>query len=99
MTATPSELYNEFLRIADSGDETAAREFLSKRLADFPQETQDEIVFAFMEEAILKRAEAIADNAALQKEGIDSIDQLEKAKKDLENDARIDELKGSLDAK
>ena len=96
MSVTPIELYNEFLRISESGDEGAARAFLTERLAEFPEETRDEIVLAFFEEALLKNADAIQAKAAIQQEGMDALLEIQKAKREFESNARIDELKGTL---
>ena len=99
MSTTPIDLYNEFLRISATGDEAAARAFLSEHIAEFPEETRNEILFAFVEEGLLKTAEAVRENATLQEQGVGTVTKLQGAKKELENDARIDELKTSLDAK
>jgi len=96
--STPIELYDEFLRISDTGDEAAARGFLSEHLAEFPEETRDAILFASFEEALLKHAEAIRGNAALQQEGLDAFSGLQHTKNEIERKARIDELKGNLGA-
>ncbi len=91
-----NKLYEEFLRIAESGDEDAAKKFLADHVNEFPEKTRDEILFAFFEEALLKKADAITGRATMQQQGMDAIALLQKAKKDLENDARIDELQSSL---
>ncbi len=91
-----NKLYEEFLRIAESGDEDAAKKFFADHVNEFPEETREEILFAFMEEALLKKADSITGSATVKQGGVETIEALIKAKKDLENDARIDELQNSL---
>ncbi len=97
--ATPTELYDQFLQIARAGDEEAAKKFLADHLNEFPEETRNEILFAFYEQAVLKQADEVATDVAMKQEGLEALTVLEKAQKDIDNEIRIEELKEGLGAK
>ncbi|MDE2018851.1 MAG: hypothetical protein KGJ13_00720 [Patescibacteria group bacterium] len=90
------DLYKDFMAIVDRGDEKAAREFLVSHLKEFPQETQDAIIMAFVEEALGKSAEETKLIADFQKQGLAAIDELEKSKQELEDKKKMLELKESM---
>jgi hypothetical protein len=92
----PENLRKEFLAIVDRGDERAAREFLVTHLKEFPRDTQDAIIMAFVEEALGKGAEEAKLIADFQKQGLEAIDDLEKSKRELEDKKKMLELKESV---
>lgn len=96
MNDTFSDLYNEFLVYADKNDEQGARSFLIDNLQKFPEEVQDKLTFAFFEEAIQDEAKGIKAIAEMQKEGMEAISQIEKAKKILMDEKKIEDLKSGL---
>ncbi len=63
---------------------------------EFPQETQDAIIMAFVEEALGKSAEETKLIADFQKQGLAAIDELEKSKQELEDKKKMLELKESM---
>jgi hypothetical protein len=96
MSDTFSDLYNEFLVYADKNDEEGARNFLIENLQKFPEEVQDKLTFAFFEDALKSEGEGIKKIAELQTQGLEAISQIEKAKKILEEEAKIEDLRSGL---
>lgn len=96
MNNTFSDLYNEFLVYVDKDDEAGARKFLIDNLQKFPEEVQDKLIFAFFEEALLDETKGMKDIAEVQKQGLDAMSQIDKAKKILEDKKKIEDLRSSL---
>jgi hypothetical protein len=96
MNDTFLDLYNEFLVYADKGDEQGARAFLIDNLQKFPEEIQDQLTFAFFEEALMDETKDIKEIAEIQKQGLDTINQIEKAKRILEDNIKIKNLRSNL---
>ncbi len=96
--ATPSELYEEFLRMMDTGDEATVRAFVIEHFNEFPEETQEELATIFIEEALEARAGGIQARAALQDDALKALAAVESEEKELADQARIEELKGQLGA-
>ncbi len=96
MNDTFSNLYNEFMVYVDKNDEAGARKFLVDNLTKFPKDIQDKLTFAFFEEALTDEAEGIENIAEMQKQGLEAMDQIEKAKKVLKDQAKIEDLKTKL---
>jgi len=96
MTDTFSDLYNEFLVYADKGDEQGARNFLIENLKKFPEEVQDKLIFAFFEEALIDETKGMKEVAEVQKQGLEAMSQIEKAKKILKDRIKIRDLRSKL---
>ncbi len=96
MNDTFSDLYNEFMAYVEKGDEQGARSFLIDNLQKFPEEIQDKLTFAFFEEALLDETKGIKDVAEIQKQGLEALSQIEKARKILEDKKKIEDLRNSL---
>ncbi len=96
MNNTFLDLYKEFLAFVDKGDEVGARKFLIDNLTKFPKDVQDKLAFAFFEEALTDEAKSIEDIAAVQKQGLEAMNQIDKAKKNIEDKAKIEALKVKL---
>jgi len=96
MDNTFSDLYNEFLTLVNKGDEQGARDFLIENLQKFPEDVQDKLTFAFFEEALIDETKGIKEIAEMQKEGIDAMSQIDKAKKVLEEKKKIEDLRSDL---
>ena len=96
MDNTFLDLYNQFMVYVDKDDEQGARNFLVDNLQKFPEDIQDKLTFAFFEEALMDETEKIKDIAEMQKQGLDAISQVDKAKKILENKIKIENLRSSL---
>jgi hypothetical protein len=92
----PRELLDQFFLLAEKGDEAAARKFLTDNLKQFPEETQDAIITAFVEEALAKQTQEQAAIAGFQKQGVETVNALEKAKEELEKKLKMAEIKESL---
>jgi hypothetical protein len=82
-------IYKDFLAVVDKGDEKAARDFLVTNINKFPEEVRDEIIFAFFEEALIKKASEEKMITEFQKQGLEEIKMLEKAKKIVEAKAKM----------
>jgi hypothetical protein len=90
------KLYEEFMKIVQSGDEVKAREFLVANLKQFPQETQDKIVMAFFQEAVSKSKEDADLISNFQKQGLQMVDEIEKSKAKLQDRAKMLEVKKKI---
>lgn len=95
MTTMPDNLFKDFMALLDRNDEAGARAFLVEHLKEFPQETQDAIIMAFVEEALGKGAEEARLIADFQKQGLEAIDALEQSKRELEDKKKMLEIKES----
>jgi hypothetical protein len=96
MNDTFLDLYNEFLGYVDRNDEQGARNFLVDNLQKFPEDIQDKLTFAFFEEALMDETKGIKDIAEMQKQGLDAMSQIDKAKKILEYKIKIEDLRANL---
>jgi len=96
MNDTFSDLYNEFSVYIDKNDEQGARKFLIDNLPKFPEEVQDKLTFAFFEEALMDKTKGIKDIAEMQKDGLEAINQIDKAKKILEEKKKIEDFRSNL---
>ena len=96
MSDTFLDLYNEFLVYVNKNDEQGARNFLIDNLQKFPEEIQNKLTFAFFEEALTDKTKDIKDIAEMQKQGMDAMSQIDKAKKIIEEKIKIEDLKSSL---
>lgn len=96
MNDTFLDLYNEFLVYVNKDDEEGARKFLIDNLQKFPEEVQDKITFAFFEEALLDKTKGMKEIAKMQKQGLEAINQIDKAKKILEDEIKIKDLRSGL---
>src|SRR3989344_7479967 len=96
MDDTFSDLYNEFLVYVDKGDEAGARKFLIDNLQKFPEDMQEKLTFAFFEEALMKDTKGVKEVAEMQKQGLDALSQIDKAKKILEDKMKIKDLRSKL---
>lgn len=96
MNDTFLDLYNEFMVYADKDDEQGVRNFLVDNLQKFPGEIQDKLTFAFFEEALMDTAKEIKDIAEMQKQGLGAMSQIGKARKILEDEIKIENLRSNL---
>jgi len=96
MNNTFLDLYNEFLAYADKGDEAGVRKFLVDNLKKFPQEVQDKLIFAFFEEALMDETKGMKEIAEMQKQGLEAMSQIDKAKKILEDKIKEKDLRDKL---
>ncbi len=90
------DLYNEFIVYVNKDDEAGARKFLIDNLQKFPEEVQDKLTFAFFEEALLNETKGIQEVAEMQKQGLDAMSQIQKAKKILEDKIKVKDLRAKL---
>ncbi|MFA6077005.1 MAG: hypothetical protein WC735_02935 [Candidatus Paceibacterota bacterium] len=96
MSDTFIDLYNEFLGYVNKDDEAGARKFLVDNLQKFPEEVQEKLTFAFFEEALMSEVKGVKEIAEMQKQGLEAMSQIDKAKKILEDQAKIKDLKAKL---
>ena len=99
MVNIQADLYEEFYKLVQAGDEAVARKFLHDRFAEFPSDMQEEILFAVFQEAVLARADALKGITSIKKQGLDALAKLAKMKSDLQNEVKIIDLKNTLGAK
>jgi len=90
------DLYKEFMVFVEKNDEEGARKFLIDNLQKFPEDVQDKLTFAFFEEALMKEAEGKKEIAEMQKQGLEAISQIEKAKKILKDKEKEEDLRSNL---
>ena len=96
MNDTFTDLYNEFMVFVEKGDEAGARKFLVDNLTKFPKDMQDKLTYAFFEEALTDEAKSIEAIAEMQKQGLEAMGQIDKAKKTIDDQAKIKDLKAKL---
>ncbi|MBI2631286.1 hypothetical protein HYW73_03700 [Candidatus Nomurabacteria bacterium] len=96
MNDTFENLYSEFLGYAERNDEAGARKFLIDNLQKFPEDIQDKITFAFFEEALQGETAGVKEIALMQKEGLEAMNQIDKAKKILEDKIKERDLRSKL---
>ncbi|MCE9549321.1 hypothetical protein K8Q98_02900 [Candidatus Nomurabacteria bacterium] len=96
MSDTFLDLYNQLLAYADKNDEQGARKFLIDNLQKFPEAVQDKITFAFFEEALTKSTAGMKEVADMQEQGLDAMNQLDKAKKIIEDEIKVRDLRKDL---
>ena len=96
MNGTFSDLYNQFMSYVDKNDERGARNFLVDNLQKFPEDMQDKLAFTFFEEALASETRGTKEIAEMQKEGLDALSQIDKARKILEDKKKIENLRSGL---
>jgi hypothetical protein len=92
------ELMNGLATLLQNGSEEEARTFLTDHYLDFPEEIREKIGFAFLAEALTQQAAEMEAVSDVQRQGLTMLDALGAVKRELENVARIDELKTQLSA-
>jgi len=93
---TFEELHEEFSRIAVRGDEAELKKFLVTNLKAFPKKQQEDIIMAFVEEAVAMRKDGLDALDAFQKEGLEAVAALEKTKQALEDRAKLLDIKEKI---
>ena len=96
MSDTFLDLYDEFMVYVNKNDEQVALNFLIDNLQKFPEETQDKLTFAFFEEALMNTTNKIKAIDEMQKQGLEAMSQIDKAKKILEDKKKEEELRSNL---
>jgi hypothetical protein len=92
----PAHLIDQFFAIIDKGDEEKARKFLLEHLKEFPEESKNAIIAAFVEEAITKQADGSALIAALKNEGLKTAHTMSTFKKEGEKQAELERIKRGI---
>jgi hypothetical protein len=91
----PPKLRSELEAVINTGDEAKFRQFITDHMQEFPQEVQDEIIVALVEEALQQDSSAkIA--AAFRHRGLMALNILGKAKQELEKQKKLNEIKRSI---
>ena len=91
-----SQLYSKLTELVDAGDEKAVRDFLTEHIKEFPEDVQKKIIFDFFEDALDKKIESDTQNAQIQKEGIDTISDIEKTESKLNDLKKVGDVRASL---
>lgn len=89
-------IYDEFLKIVQTGTEEEAKAFLVTHIKEFPPEEQQAIILAFVQDAAEEKREGAAAVAEFQKEGIDLFQGLDRTKKELERQGAMLDIKENL---
>lgn len=79
MTMTAQETRAEIDRLAEARDESALRDFFVQNFKNLPEQTQENVLFAFFEEA-LEKSSGDAEILRIQEEGLHAVDELEALK-------------------
>lgn len=95
-TLTFEEAYEKLIEVVNVGDEEKAKDYLTEHLNEFPEEIQNKIIFSFFEEAVASQAEEEEALNKFKKEGLESLNTLQKLKKGLEEDQKIQNLRKGL---
>lgn len=99
MTMTPTQLYDEFMRIAETGHEQAAEKFLNDHLSEFPEDTRNEIISTYISDTLANAAGEVRVRAEAQSAVLDALDDAKGARNEIANQQRIQDLKQQLRAK
>ncbi len=91
-----SLIYDEFMKVVATGDEAAAKQFLTDHINEFPEAEQKKIVSAFFFDALEKKADEIGKRAAVQKEAMTVLSDIEKAKRALGDEKKKADIKAKL---
>ena len=89
-------LRDEFMKVVETGNEQAAKDFIIDHLKEFPESAQTKIISAFFFDALEKEADGIEKRAVLQKEALAAFVDIEKAEKKLGDEKKKIELKEGL---
>ena len=89
-------IYDEFLKVADAGDERSSKDFLITYLKLFPEKEKAEIVAAFFEDAVKDSAADAAVVADFQKKTLETVDGLGAMKKKLEEKDKLLQIKETI---
>jgi hypothetical protein len=95
-TDATKSLRDEFMKVVETGNEQAAKDFIIDHLKEFPEEVQTKIISAFFFDALDKEADGIEKRAALQKEALSVFADIEKAEKTLGDEKKKMELRTGL---
>ncbi|MEN9561141.1 MAG: hypothetical protein RIQ56_414 [Candidatus Parcubacteria bacterium] len=93
---TFTDLYAEIAKFVEAGDEAGARAFIVEHIQEFPEEAREAIVFEFFKEALGTQTDAVATVQNFKSEGKKIWEVLNEADAELENQAKIIELKEQL---
>lgn len=93
---TISDLYSKLTELVEAGDEGAVRAFLVDNIKSFPADVQKKIVFEFFADALDKKLDTDTQIAQIQKEGMDSLADIEKAEGGLKDKEKLNKLRSSL---
>ena len=89
-------LKEQFLKIVESGDEKAAKHFLIIHIKEFSEETQDDIITAFFEDALQKKAGDINRVTTIQKNLLAELEEMEKVEQTITDKKKESEVKKQL---
>jgi len=95
-TTISKELREAFEKVLTGGDEAKAREFLVEHLSEFPQDMQDAITMAFVEEALANKAQGDQAISDFKKQGLKTMSALDRAKEEIEKHAKLTEIKKDI---
>lgn len=84
------------MALVERDDEAGARKFLIDNMQKFPEEMREKLTFAFFEEALMTDAKGTKEITEMQKQGLDAMSQIEKAKKVLEDKKKVQDLRSQL---
>ena len=94
--AATRSIRKDFMKVVDAGDERATKDFIIDHLAEFPDDVQTQIISAFFLDALGKEADAIEARAAIQKQALAALAEVEKAEKTLADETKKREVKKGL---
>lgn len=94
--AIPQSLVDQFFSIVNEGDEEKARKFLLGHIKEFPEESRNAIITAFVEDAVAKQANEDALMAGLKTEALETAHAISAFKKEAEKHAKLERLKKEL---
>jgi len=93
---TTTDVYTQLQQVMQQGSEEEARKFIADHFVEFPKDAQEELALAFFEEALEKSVDEEKTIRDFQGQALDAAGQLEKAKRTLEDQSRVQELQEKL---
>ncbi len=89
-------VHDEFLKIVQAGTEEEAKAFLVAHIKEFSPDEQQAIALAFLQDAAEEEGDAAAAAAGFQQESIDLFKGLSDAKRELEKQNALLEVKEKI---
>lgn len=89
-------LYDQFIKLVEKGDESKARDFLLANINSFPQDVQDGIILALLQEALADKKNDAELLLNFQKQAVEAMHNLNGAEVMLEKNKKLAEIKESL---
>jgi hypothetical protein len=90
------ELEQGFTRALQTGEETKVRQFLADHFKELPEDLQDDLIVALVEEALGKHAREDEAMDSVQKQGLAAFNLLDRAKEEIQKHRKLGEIRKDI---